>query len=108
MSCDKDEDIVPSDNVSIIGTWNKSFFTRYDTEGDVYSEGAYDTIRIEKLSINNSVIQEMFIDTIGQFYFLMYSSYEFENGMLKKYPESLIDIDMNIYHWNPEDNRQYH
>lgn len=99
ISCDKDEDI----GSTIIGTWNKTFTIRYDNKGDVYSEESLDTIRIEKLSISDFVIQEMYVDTIRQFYFLIYSSYEFENGQLKKYPDSLIDNDMNKYYWNPAD-----
>ena len=103
ISCDKDEEITTNDKLSIMGTWNKDYLIRYNTEGDIISEESFDTIRIEKLSIDDLIIQSMHIDTSNSFYFLMYSSYVFENGNLQRHPDSLIDINMDKHYWNPED-----
>lgn len=111
-SCNKDEDIIltdkneyrtPSDKPTLIGTWNKSIVARYNSEGDLNTQEFLENIRIEKSSISGSIIQSMFIDTLYSFYFLMYSSYVFENGVLKRYPDSLFDMNMDVYYWNPED-----
>lgn len=103
VSCDKEEEPNSKDNLTILGTWNENFIKRYSTNGDLTAEESLDTIRLIMLSIDDFTIQEMLIDTAHSFFFLMYSSYVFENGVLKTYPDSLIDIDMNKYYWNSLD-----
>lgn len=103
VSCDKDEDINLNNELTIKGSWNRNIVERYNVEGELTSVESLDTMWLIKLSIGNSIIQEMMIDSALQFFYLMYESYEIENGILKRYPDSLIDIDMNKYYWNSED-----
>jgi len=103
VSCKKNEEPNINNQLSLFGTWNENYIERYDVDGELTGMESIDTIRLIKLSIGDFVIQEMMIDTVHSFYFLLYSTYEFESNVLKRYPDSLIDIDMNKYYWNSSD-----
>ena len=103
LACDKKDNNTRNDDISILGTWNETLIKRFDSEGTPVSEEALDTVRVSKLCIQGAMSQSMHIDNSNSFYFLMYSSYEYEDGVFKILPDSLLDINMNMYYWSAKD-----
>lgn len=103
VSCDKGDNGKLNNEMFLEGAWNATHIKRFNTKGVLLSEEALDTTRVSKLSIHSGITQSMHIDTLHLFYFLMYSSYEYENGIFKTLPDSLLDIDLNMYYWNATD-----
>jgi len=99
-SCNKENNII-YENGSLKGTWNITSHLYYDSEGHLEFGGPLDTPSI-KLSIDNYVIQYMEFSNYRPYY-LLYFSYEFYDGILMQYPDSLLDYDLNMYYWNPID-----
>jgi len=99
ISCSEDEIIKESDVTENKGVWNGLSLERFNSDNELTSKESFDQC---KLSIGEKIIQEMMTNPFAPQY-LMYSSYEFDKGILKRQPDSIIDIYKNVHYWNKVD-----
>lgn len=104
-SCSDNNSPIESSNFffSLTGTWKEVRLIRFDSLNVVIEDENLDSLMNRKLSFSNGNLQKLHIDTIGQFYFLLYSKYNFHNDLLHYEPDSLLSVDGLIHHWNSLD-----
>jgi hypothetical protein len=93
---------------NITGTWEVVHKKKITLSGDLVYEYDTDTVYVLKLSFFPDGSMQRFtitgpVQDSPRFAFLLYENYYTSNDSLYEFPDSLLDDQENIHHWNPGD-----